>query len=245
MKIGAVQLQPIPGDILSNVAWHLNFIQVAVDQDADLVFFPELSLIGYEPTLAQSLVTDKTDGRLDIFQQCSNAHNIIIGIGLPISLASNVQIGMVWFTPMTPCRSYAKRQLHNDELPFFVPGDRQLILETAAHKLAPAICYESLQPNHAENAAHLGADVYLASVAKPAGGMAKAMLHYPTIARKHNMYVIMSDAVGPCDNFISVGQSAAWSNRGKLLMQMNRESEGVLMVDTISGRTSVHPLKTA
>ena len=67
MKIGAVQLQPIPGDILSNVARHLNFIQVAVDQDADLVFFPELSLIGYEPTLAQSLATDKTDGRLDIF----------------------------------------------------------------------------------------------------------------------------------------------------------------------------------
>jgi predicted amidohydrolase len=242
MKISAIQFQSATGDIASNLAKHLEFIKVAVAQGADLVFFPELSLIGYEPKLAQSLATETNDSRLDVFQQCSDVYNIIIGVGLPISVKSDVQIGMVWFAPKMPRCSYAKQQLHADELPFFVAGDAQLILETSTHKLAPAICYESLQLNHADNAANLGADVYLASVAKPAGGMTKAILHYPVIARKHNMYVIMSDAVGPCDDFISVGQSAAWSNRGELLIKMDSESEGLLIVDTMSGKASVHEL---
>lgn len=243
MKISAVQLQSFTGNIESNVAKHLEFIKVAVAQRVDLVFFPELSLTGYEPYLAQSLATDITDPRLDVFQQSSDTLNIIIGVGLPIGVESGVQIGMVWFEPKATRRSYSKQQLHADELPFFVAGDRQLVLESSVHKLAPAICYESLQANHADNAANMGADIYLASVAKPAGGMAKAMLHYPVIARKHNMYAIVSDSVGPCDNFISVGQSAVWNNRGELLMKMDSESEGLLIVDTISEKASIHKLQ--
>ena len=242
MKISAVQLQSFTGDIASNITKHLEFIKVAAAQGADLIFFPELSLTGYEPRLAQSLATSITDPRLDIFQQYSDTHNIIIGVGLPISLEFKVQIGMVWFEPKTPRRSYAKQQLHTDELRFFVAGDSQLVLATSAHKLAPAICYESLQPNHADNVASLGVDVYLASVAKPANGMVRAMLHYPSIARKHNMHVIMSDAIGPCDDFISVGQSAAWDKQGELLMQMGSHSEGILMVDTVGGKASVYEL---
>jgi DNA (cytosine-5)-methyltransferase 1 len=73
--------------------------------------------------------------------------------------------------------------------------------------------------------------------------LAKAMLHYPVIARKHNMYAIVSDSVGLCDNFISVGQSAVWNNQGELLMKMDSESEGLLIVDTISGKASIHELQ--
>ncbi|MEM9008209.1 MAG: carbon-nitrogen hydrolase family protein [Cyanobacteria bacterium P01_F01_bin.86] len=243
MQISAVQLRPIAGDIASNLARHLAFVELAVNQGAGLVFFPELSLTGFEPSLAKSLATDKTDPRLNVLQQRSDTHNIVIGVGLPIAVNAEVQIGMVWFAPRTSCRSYAKQQLHADEFPFFVPGDKQLVLETGAHKVAPAICYESLQPNHAAHAAKLGVDVYLASVAKPAGGVAKAMSHYPVIARQHQMYVIMSDSVGPCDNFVSVGQSAAWNPQGELLGQMDGESEGMLMLDTVNGKASIHALQ--
>lgn len=239
MKICAVQHRPIAGDIAANTAKHLKFIELAIAQSADLVFFPELSLTGYEPCLAKSLATDKSDSRLDIFQQRSDARNIIIGVGLPISAGCEVQIGMVWFSPSGPRRDYAKQQLHSDEVPFFVRGNGQLLLEAAGHTLAPAICYESLQPKHAEDAANAGADIYLASVAKPAGVMAKAVLHYPAIARKHNLHVIMADCVGPSDNFVSVGQSAVWNNRGELLAQMDSESEGIIILDTATGQASI------
>lgn len=240
MKICAVQFQPTRGDITANLAKHLAFIRVAIDQGGDLIFFPELSLTGFEPKLAKLLATDENDPRFDVFQQCSNEHDLTIGVGLPLSKGSKVQIGMVWFTPNAARCRYAKQQLHADEVPFFVSGESQLILETPAHKLAPAICYESLQQNHADQAARLGANIYLASVAKSAGGMAKAMRHYPFIAHQYNMYVIMSNSLGPCDNFTSVGQSAVWNRRGELLVQMDSDSEGVLMVDTVTEKAAIH-----
>lgn len=244
MKISAVQLQSFTGDIALNIAKHLEFIDVAIAQNIDLIFFPELSLTGYEPQLAKSLATDTTDPCLEVFQQRSNRHAITIGVGVPISLGCNVQIATIWFVPQRPRRCYAKQQLHADELPFFTAGNSQLVLETSTYKFAPAICYESLQPSHAKNAANLGADVYLASVAKSAGGLTKAMLQYPTVALNHDMWVIMSNSVGPCDNFISVGQSAVWNNKGKLLLQMSSQSEGFLTVDLVNRQASIHALHT-
>lgn len=246
MKIGAIQVQPDTGNIEPNIVKHLTLIDAAVEQGVDLVVFPELSLTGYEPELAQSLAIDLMDSRLDVFQQRSDRYDVIIGVGLPLATTENkVQIGMAWFAPDKPRRSYAKQQLHADELPYFVAGNKQLEIETPAGKAIPAICYESLQPDHASAAAEAKADIYLASVAKPTGGLVKGMLHYPAIARQHNMYVIMADAIGPCDDFISVGQSAAWNNRGELLLQMGSESEGFLLVDTVSGKARIHELQGA
>jgi predicted amidohydrolase len=240
MRICAAQFRPVAGEIASNLARHLELIDIAVAHGAELAYFPELSLTGYEPRLAKSLATEEGDGRLDKLQERCDAHGILVGVGLPISFESSVRIGMIWFSPNSPRRSYAKQQLHADELPFFVGGESQLVLRVAAHTLVPAICYESLQSSHSDCAAKLGADVYLTSVAKPASALAKAMLHYPNVARKHNMYVIMSDCIGPSDDFVSVGQSAAWDRRGHLLAQMDSDSEGIVLLDTAIEKASIH-----
>lgn len=242
MRLCAAQLRPFAGDIAGNAARHLEIIELAVARRANLVFFSELSLTGYEPRLAQSLASSAADPRLDAFQQRSDAYNIVIGIGLPIAADSGVQIGMVWFVPDAPRRVYTKQQLHVDEMSCFVPGSEQMIVEVAGWRLAPAICYESLQMNHADGVARLGAEVYLASVAKPSGNLATAMLHYPAIARRHAMYVIMANCTGPCDDFVSAGQSAAWNRRGERLAHMGSDSEGVVMLDLDSRTASVHEI---
>ncbi len=240
MKVCAAQFRPVAADLATNIARHLDLIYLAVDHGANLVFFPELSLTGYEPRLAKSLACDSSDQRLDVFQKCSDRENLLIGVGMPIAAASGVRIGMVWFAPGAARRTYAKQQLHVDEQPYFVPGIAQLLLESEGHKLAPAICYESLQMDHADSVASLAARVYLASVAKPASGLAKAMVHYPAVARKHAMFVIMANSVGPSDDFVCVGQSAAWNVCGDLLVQMDAESEGVVVLDIARGSASVH-----
>lgn len=244
MKLCAAQLRPVAGDFLANTAKHLELIQLAAVHGANLVLFPELSLTGYEPRLAKSQAVNPADSRLDIFQKYSDEEKLLIGVGIPIGLTSGVQIGMAWFQPGEVRRTYAKQQLHVDEYPYFVPGIGQLVLEYERHKLAPAICYESLQMNHADNLAAMGTEVFLASVAKPAGGLAKAMAHYPTIAHKHSMFVVMANCVGPSDDFVSVGQSAVWNAHGELLAQLDAESEGVVMLDISHGSASAHKLKT-
>ena len=245
MKVCAAQLQPVAGDLAANTAKHIELIGLAVTQQADLLFFPELSLTGYEPRLARTLAVDLADPRLDVFQQFSDRNKIIIGLGMPVATGADVRIGMFWFAPRVPRRLYAKQQLHVDEVPYFTPGDEQLVIESGGHRLAPAICYESLRMDHADRAAALSAEVYLASVAKSAGGLSKAMAHYPGVAQKHRMFVVMANCVGPNHNFLSVGRSAAWNSRGELLAQMDDSSEGLVVLDIASGEARVHGLGKA
>ena len=71
--------------------------------------------------------------------------------------------------------------MHSDEKPYFIAGNEQLILTIADSKIALAICYESLRPEHSDYAHKLGAELYLSSVAKSQGGIEKAYSHQETI----------------------------------------------------------------
>lgn len=232
MKICIAQTEPIKGNILANIETHLKLIELALTLNAEAIFFPELSLTGYEPELAKKLATNQHDNRLDLFQEISDKNKIIIGLGLPTATESQIRISMVIFEPNKPRQTYSKQQLHSDELPYFEPGVEQVIIKTNDRNIAPAICYESLQPAHAENAFKLGADVYLASVAKPAKGVEKAFDQYPAVAKQFAMPVLMSNCVGFCDNFISVGKSAVWTKKGELVGQLDDKTEGILIFDT-------------
>jgi predicted amidohydrolase len=158
-----------------------------------VIVFPELSLSGYEPKLANGLAIDHNDPRFSSLQELRDARDITIGAGMPIRGDKGTQIGMIVFIPARPRQLYCKQFLHSDELPYFVSGGHDLHLDFNEHRLAPAICYESLLPEHAEKAFKKGATLYVASVAKSAMGLEKAERHYPEIAREYSMPVLMSN----------------------------------------------------
>lgn len=232
MKICTVQTEAVKRDIQKNIQKHLALISEAVEKGADLIFFPELSLTGYEPTLAEKLVMTVDDLRLDAFQVVSDAKEVVICVGISERGVKGIHISMVIFQPAKERVSYSKRYVHEDELPYFTEGDEQLLLKVKGCVIAPAICYESLMPKHAEDAFEMGAEIYLASVAKPAHAVARAYKHYPEIARKYDMPVVMSNSTGFCDNFLSTGQSGIWGSNGELLAQLNETEEGMLIYDT-------------
>jgi predicted amidohydrolase len=232
MKICIAQIRPYKGNITANINTHLGCIELASFLQADAIFFPELSLTSYEPALAMALATDLNIPILDVFQHTSEISQMMICLGLPTKTLTGVQISMAIFQPHQARKTYSKQQLHVDEYPYFEPGNEQLILERSGKKIAPAICYESLQPGHAENAFSMGAQVYVASVAKSASGVAKALQHYPEIACKYAMPVLMANSIGFCDNFLSSGSSAVWSKSGVLLAQMDQDMQGILVYDT-------------
>ncbi|MCZ8523812.1 MULTISPECIES: carbon-nitrogen hydrolase family protein [Paenibacillus] len=232
MRIAVAQIKPQKGNILNNIEKHKALISLAISGQANAIFFPELSVTGYEPELAKDLATDQHDRRFDDFQYISDKHCITIGIGVPTKSNSDILISMVIFQPNQPRQTYSKQKLHADELPYFVGGREQITLTLDGSKIAPAICYESLQIEHAELANQLRTDVYLASVAKSQNGVDKAMRHYPHIAKTYSMTVLMANCIGPCDNFECVGQSAVWSNQGQLVDQLDDIKEGIVLFDS-------------
>lgn len=232
MKICVAQLRSIKGDVLANSETHKKFIEYAISHMADAIFFSELSLTGYEPGLAKNLATVQDDKLFEDFQEISNQNNITIGLGVPIKSTSGIHISMIIFQADNTRKVYSKQQLHVDELPYFVGGQGQLMVTVSNKKIAPAICYETLQDSHSENAYKLGAEIYVASVAKSQSGIDKTMMHYSAVAKKFSIPVLMSNCVGYCDNFKSAGQSSIWTKHGVLLEQLDNNSEGLLMFDT-------------
>jgi predicted amidohydrolase len=239
MRIAAAQVRPIAGEIARNVIRHCEFAQVAADHDVDLIVFPELSLTGYEPSLASRLAIHKSDPCLQPLQEMSDQHDIVIAAGIPLRSERGVEIGMIWFRPGQPKQSYSKQILHADELPFFVCGSKPMVVSIKGVRLAPAICYESLQLEHAKQAAEFGATVYLSSVAKSASGVSKAFAHYPVVAVDHHMTVMMANSVGPCDNFVAKGCSAVWTDEGRLIAQLSLDQEQLLCYDLVTRQSEI------
>lgn len=231
MKIALAQIKLFKGNITKNIALHQAAIASAVAQKADAIFFPELSLTGYEPTLTNELKIELTDERLLAFQEISDTKNIIIGIGAPLNFEKGVQIAMLIFQPNRSVLAYAKQFLHEDELPYFISGDKQVFIENGDWKIAPAICYESLQTAHLDHVLAKKATIYLASVAKPQRGIDKANPYFSKMAKEKRITILMVNSVGFCDNFESAGQSAIWNVNGELQGQLSETEVGILIYD--------------
>jgi predicted amidohydrolase len=232
MKICVAQTRPSRGDIQKNIDTHKKMINIAVRHGAGVIVFPELSVTGYEPELAKDLAAYPDDKIFDSFQEISNTSKITIGVGMPTKSSPGIFISMLIFQPQQPRQTYSKQFLHEDEFPYFINGKGQVFLTIENIKIAPSICYESLLPEHAANASKNGAAIYIASVAKSASGVEKAFKHFPEMANKYAMTVLMANAVGPCDNFESAGKTSIWSNKGLLVGQLNDTHEGILIIDT-------------
>lgn len=232
MKISVAQTRPVKGDIPANINNHKKLIDLAIDNRVDIIIFPELSLTGYEPELAGKLVTDQEDNRFDDFQRISDTRQITIGVGAPTKNNAGICISMLLFQPGAARQTYSKKYIHADEEPFFVPGQTDVRLMGNMSNISLAICYELSVPEHSENAHKNGAEIYIASVAKSIDGVEKAAKNLSDIASKYSMTVLMSNCLGPCDNFQGAGKSSAWNSKGLLIGQLNDRDEGILIMDT-------------
>lgn len=242
MKICVAQTKPIKGDIAGNIAAHKKLIGLSIANGADAIFFPELSITGYEPELAKELATDPGDSRLDVFQEFSDANNITIAVGMPTKGINGILITMIIFQPQLPRQTYSKQHLHGDEIPFFINGSSQTFLSDGNDKIAPGICYETSLAPHWENAHKNKANIYVASVAKTAAGLERSGKAFPEMAKRYSMHVLLANCIGPSDNFVSAGRSAVWDNTGTLLAQLDDQQEGILIYDTANGNIISHTL---
>jgi hypothetical protein len=73
MKIAVAMTRAVTGDISANVAGHLELASLAVAHGTQFLAFPELSLTGYEPTLAKALALDLEDPRLPPWRRSRGA----------------------------------------------------------------------------------------------------------------------------------------------------------------------------
>ena len=230
MKLAAAQVASSPGDIARNVSRHVAIVEEAASLAAEMVVFPELSLIGYWPRLAATAATSPDDPRLHPLQAASDRLGIVVAVGLPLATIGLPRIAMLLFRPHETVVVHAKRLLHEDEVPYFAPGDEPHVVHVGDQRLAPGICFEALQREHVDAVDALGATAYLVSVAKHARGVSEAHERLAAVAREYGLSVVMANAVGAFADGVAGGRSAAWHAGGMLAASLDGVSEGLVCI---------------
>ena len=239
MKIALAQTWPVKGDMLTNIGAHVYYVHQAAERGADIIFFSELSLTGYEPTSAHVLATTQDNPHFDIFQEEADRYNIVICAGVPIKASEGIWIGMVIFNPKAPRQTYGKKYIHPSEEPFFVPGQVITPLVVKDIRIAPAICYELSCTEHVNHAIKKGADIYVASVAKTTEGNLRAYNDLSAIAEDHEIPTLLVNCIGEANGTPKVGGSAVWSASGDLIESMGDQDEGLFLYDVDSKKVEV------
>ncbi|MDY4379263.1 carbon-nitrogen hydrolase family protein [Pectobacterium brasiliense] len=149
MKICIAQTASVAGHIDENVKKHQDMVITAAQNAVDIIVFPELSLSGYEPSLAEELALSPKDIKSDAFQSMSDECGISIAVGYPVKFSDGIKITMIIFQPEKETLFYSKQLLHPDEIPFLNKTSNRLRLalqgKSLCQRYAMSLCN---QPMH-------------------------------------------------------------------------------------------------
>lgn len=243
MRVAIAQIEAIKGNVEKNIETHLKWIKQAIQNNVDIVIFPELSLTGYEPDLAEELATNQDDSRLDEIQNLSDQNKITIGVGLPTRIGRDIFVSMIIFQPQKERITYSKQYLYPTETPIFTAGKNPLVFNLDTEIIAPAICYELSNKEHYEYANLNNATIYIASVLNSVGGVDADLKKLSDIAMNYNMIAFMANYIGKSGGYECAGKSSVWNEKGELIGQLGDKEEGLIIYDTKSKEIVTVPNK--
>lgn len=247
-SLAAAQTIPVRGAVDANLAEHVRLVAAAADERADIVVFPELSLTGYEPDLAETLAFSPSDPRLEALVRVASFHRITLVVGAPVRLLSRLYIGAFIISADGSVDVYTKHHLGafapsdspNGIVPaaeatVFHPGDRNPLVRLNGSTAAIAVCADVGQPVHASKAAERGAQTYLASMFVIPSDLERDLTRLQTYAARHSLAVVFSNFGAASGGLPSGGCSAILTPTGEIVAQLGVGGSGVAVAREIDG----------
>lgn len=236
MKVAIAQIVVEKGNLPHNLAKHLYCCQLAANEKADLVVFPELSLTGYEPELAQALAVELTDPVWETLKHSARENQLVISVGMPLKTANGIQIGAVQAWPDGTLHPYAKQNLYTGEDTFFVPGTNDYQFTLQGEKISMAICADISDPQIPLRAHRQGATIFLAPVMVSKKGLTHDRTLLQQYAQQYQLLTVMANYGGQTGGYDCGGYSSVWSEKGELIGELAHDREGMLLLEK-SGQT--------
>jgi predicted amidohydrolase len=238
--LAAAQTIAIAGDIPANLQRHLAFMRVAAEHGVQVLVFPELSLTGYEPSLAAGLAIALDDVVLAPLREMAQALRLTAVVGMPIRLApgAGVSIGALVLGADGSLAVYTKQHLHPGEEVAFVPGQGGAVLDLRGERIALAVCADFSHASHPLAAVEARANVYAAGVLISEGGYATDSALMQGYAAEHGLLVLMANHGGPSGGYVCAGRSAIWAGDGSLLAAVPGAGDALVIARRESGQWS-------
>ncbi|REC95233.1 carbon-nitrogen hydrolase family protein [Kushneria indalinina] len=240
ITIALAQPPVIRGAVADNLATHLTYIEQAAHYGADVIVFPELSLIGYEPDLLAPLAMSRSAETFDTLCAAATTHNMVVIAGCPLlNEGGKPSIGALICFPDGQHTLYAKQHLHDGEAAYCAPGHADCLFTVNGVRLALAICADFAHRAHAEAAAAQQADVYLVSALISEAGYETDAQLLAGIAQRHQFPVLLSNHISNTGGWQTCGRSGAWNARGERVVGAEG-NDAALVLCTISGGSLEH-----
>ena len=244
VSFGLVQFPVVKGSIEQNFLEHKKCIERAARNGVDVVVFPELSLTGYEPTLASNLAIDVESNIVKQLSIVAKENGVVVVSGCPLKSAeSRPFIGALISYPSGKTDFCRKQHLHTGESEYFVAGKGSYFFKYNEQLIAVAICADFSNQTHAAEAKAANADVYLASVLVSGNGFDFDSQQLQGYASEHNFVVLMSNHNGETGGWKTCGKSRAWDNEGKLAVAAENDESSLVICTVSAGKVSGNVLK--
>ena len=209
MKIALAQIDSTLGDVQANLEKHFDYIQKAIQEGADLIVFPELSLSG--ETLgpdAEDVSLEVDSAAFDEICQLSQSIDIVVGINerSEISLYNRYNAAF-YFSKNTLVHRHRKLFLVNyavfEEAKHYAPGNNLQAFDTDLGRVCMLVCNDVWHSPSPYIAALDGAEIMIV-LANSARGTLKDRLNIPAAwehmnraySAMHGFYTIFVNRVG-------------------------------------------------
>ncbi len=265
MRVALAQTNPIVGDIDGNASVIIDAIDRAEQEQAELVVFPELALIGYPPKdlLLKPVILEQCAAAME--RVAARCRSIAAVVGYPA--VNPAKRGRLLHNAAGLCAEgrlihrFVKHLLPTydvfDESRYFEPAEQVAPISFKGVKLGVTICEDlwnddrvvdrPLYPrNPVDEMAEAGADLLINSSASPfeVGKQAFRQKLFGSVAQRHGRPLIYVNQVGGNDELIFDGCSCVVGADGKLLAQAKDFEEDLLVVDLQTGAGRCETLRT-
>lgn len=220
LDLCVAQYCSVAGDLDANIDRHLQVMRLAAEQGVTFLLFPELSLTGYEPSLAQALVQTPDAARLQPLRELAKQLRMTTQVGLPLrgDTRDSILIGALIFGADGTQTIYTKQHLHAGEKRVFSPGAGGALLNIGGERIALSICADFTHASHARAAAESGAGIYATSVLISENGYPHDSELLQGYAAELSLGVLMANYGSPSGGWACAGRSAFWAPGGRLVV---------------------------
>lgn len=174
VRIAMVQDNFHVGDINANARMIIELAHTAAEQNAELVIFPELALVGYPPEdlLFRPGFINQVEKAADRIKQAVSGIDMVLG--LPIAQDGKLYNAAVWLRNGECMAEYHKQSLPNysvfDEVRYFSPGNQTCVVSLNEVRFGLVICEDAWEVGPVADAKAAGADAIIVINASPFHG---------------------------------------------------------------------------